>query len=99
MLKVFVDGLLFDIPHSLNLGVRTVFDCGSVFAFVGPILFVLQSFLLQSGWLRGCLSSLRSSSVVNLSFSSDGNCGTKHKRKKEVNKILNIHLKPLNPKV
>ena len=83
MLKVFVDGLLFDIPHSLNLGVRTVFDCGSVFAFVGPVLFVLQSFLLQSGWLRGCLSSLRSSSVVNLSFSSDGNCGFRKAQKKE----------------
>lgn len=63
-----------DIPHSLNLGVRIVFDCCSVFAaFVVPTLFVLQSFLLQSGWLRGCLSFLRSSSVVSLSLSSDGN--------------------------
>ena len=61
--------------HSFSVYEWKVFLRGSVFAFpFDPVLFVLQSFLLHAGWwLRDSCSCLRSSSIVNLSFSSDGN--------------------------
>ena len=61
--------------HSFSVYEWKVFLRESVFAFpFDPVLFVLQRFLLHPGWwLRDSCSCLRSSSIVNLSFSSDGN--------------------------